>query len=53
MVTTELFLLAIMLVGLFRLRCHGTGSFALGRLLWKQVRWYQFSYGRAFLLLLI
>ena len=53
MVATDLFLLAIMLVGLFRLRCRGTSSFALGRLLWKQVRWCQFSYGRAFLLLLM
>jgi len=36
MLVSDLFLLAIMLVGLFRLRCRGTGSFALGRLLWKQ-----------------
>jgi len=39
MFATDFFLLVIMLVGLFRMRCRGAGSFGLGRLLWKQVRW--------------
>jgi hypothetical protein len=32
-------LLLIMLVGLIRMRSDGGGTFSLGRLLWKQVRW--------------
>jgi hypothetical protein len=34
---TDLLLLAIMLVGLFRLGCHRQGAFATGRFLWNQV----------------
>jgi hypothetical protein len=33
-------LLLIMLIGLLRLRCEEGGAFALGRILWKQVRWW-------------
>ena len=32
-----------MLIGLLRLRLEAGGAFALGRFLWKQVRWWQFS----------
>jgi hypothetical protein len=42
MLVTDLVLLVTMLIGLLCLRCHGAGRFALGRLLWKQVRWQQF-----------
>jgi hypothetical protein len=31
-----------MLIGLLRLRRKGGSAFALGRTLWKQVRWWQF-----------
>ena len=31
-----------MLIGLLRMRREGVGAFALGRTLWKQVRWWQF-----------
>ena len=34
---TDIVLLSIMLVGLLRLRRHGSGSFALAHILWKQV----------------
>jgi hypothetical protein len=34
---TDILLLIIMLVGLFRLGCHTQGSLATGRLLWNQV----------------
>jgi len=37
---TDIVLLLIMLVGLHRLHCHGGGTFRLGRVLWKQVRFY-------------
>ena len=40
MLTTDFSLIVIMLVGLFRLRRHGGGWFDLGRLLWKQVGWW-------------
>ena len=33
----DVVLLLIMLAGLLRLRRHGGGSLAIGRLLWKQV----------------
>ncbi|KAH9981974.1 hypothetical protein BJV74DRAFT_887218 [Russula compacta] len=33
---TDIVLLSIMLLGLLRMRCHGSGSFALAHLLWKQ-----------------
>ena len=42
MFATDLALVAIMFLGLFRLRGRGGGMFGLGLLLWKQVRWYQF-----------
>jgi hypothetical protein len=42
MLTTDLALVFIMFLGLFRLRSRGGGTFGLGRLLWKQVRWCQF-----------
>ena len=34
---TDIILLSIMLIGLFRMRRHGGGALALGRLLWSQV----------------
>jgi hypothetical protein len=40
-VITDIFLLVVMLVGLFRMGHRGTGAFSLervGSLLWKQVR---------------
>lgn len=37
MVITDIALLFIMLVGLHRLRRHGSGAFGLTHLLWKQV----------------
>ena len=39
---SDLALLLIMLVGLLRMRREGSGAFALGRTLWKQVRWWPF-----------
>ncbi|KAH9981975.1 hypothetical protein BJV74DRAFT_797688 [Russula compacta] len=33
---TDIVLLSIMLLGLFRMRSHGSGSFTLSHLLWKQ-----------------
>jgi hypothetical protein len=47
MLVTDLVLLVTMFVGLLRLRRQGAGRFALGRLLWKQVRWRHFSGSRA------
>jgi hypothetical protein len=44
--SSDLALLLIMLIGLLRLRREGGGAFALGRTLWKQVRWGQFSKAR-------
>ena len=35
---TDIFLLIIMLIGLFRLDCHRPGALATGRFLWNQVR---------------
>jgi hypothetical protein len=32
-----------MLFGLLRMRLKAGGAFVLGRVLWKQVRWWQFS----------
>lgn len=40
---TDFVLLLVMLIGLFRL-LRGSGSFALGYLLWKQVRWGLFLF---------
>ena len=40
---TDVVLLLIMLIGLIRSRLRGGGVFALGRMLWKQVRWWLFS----------
>jgi len=42
MFTTDLALVIIMFLGLFRLRGRGGGMFGLGLLLWKQVKWCQF-----------
>jgi hypothetical protein len=42
MVITDCFLLAVMVIGLLRMRIHGAGTFSLGQLLWKQVRWKWF-----------
>jgi len=39
----DIILLLIMLVGLLRIRLQGGGTFALGRLLWTQVRCWQLS----------
>ena len=36
---TDVALLLVMLIGLFRLRLGASGAFALGRMLWNQVRW--------------
>lgn len=36
---TDIVLLLIMLVGVFRLRRDGGGAMALGRLFWNQVGW--------------
>jgi hypothetical protein len=41
--TTDMVLLLVMLIGLFRL-LRGSGSFALGYLLWKQVGWGRFLF---------
>jgi hypothetical protein len=43
MFVTDAILLMTMFVGLLRLRRRGGGTFELGRLLWKQVRWWLFS----------
>ena len=40
---TDVVLLLIMLVGLFRSHIRGGGAFALGRMLWNQVWWWRFS----------
>ena len=40
MFVSDIALLLIMFVGLFRLRLRGGGTFGLARLLWKQVRWW-------------
>jgi len=37
---TDIILLSIMLIGLSRMRRHGGGTMALGRLLWNQVGRY-------------
>ncbi len=42
MFINDFFLLVVMLVGLLRMRVRCGGTFALGRLLCKQVRWRQF-----------
>jgi len=43
MFVTDAVLLMTMFVGLLRLRRRGGSTFELGRLLWKQVRWWWFS----------
>ena len=40
---TDVVLFLIMLSGLLRLGVHGSGTFVLGRFLWKQVWWCRFS----------
>jgi hypothetical protein len=42
MFITDFILLVIMLVGLFRMGVRRVDTFALGRLLWKQVMWRRF-----------
>jgi len=42
MAITDCFLLVVMVIGLLRMRIHGAGTFSLGQLLWKQVRWKWF-----------
>jgi hypothetical protein len=37
MLVTDITLLLIMLAGLLRLRLHGSGTFDLAQLLWRQV----------------
>jgi len=37
MLATDIILLLIMLVGLFRLHRHGGGKFGLAQVLWRQV----------------
>jgi hypothetical protein len=39
---SDIGLLLIMLIGLLRLRRESGGFLALGRTLWRQVRWWQF-----------
>jgi len=44
MLVTDIALLLMMLVGLFRLRIHDDGVFDLAQYLWKQVRkWFQLT----------
>ena len=46
---TDLILLFLMFMGLFRLGFHERGVFGLGRLLWKQVgHWFSFGFGVVF-----
>ena len=54
---TDIALIAIMLVGLVRLRCHHGGRFGLAQILWRQVRYrflpvmvllIRFPFGRVF-----
>jgi hypothetical protein len=40
---TDVLLLLIMLIGLLRMRFEAGGALSLGRILWKQVQWWQFS----------
>jgi hypothetical protein len=40
---TDVLLLLIMLIGLLRMRLEAGGALSLGRILWKQVQWWQFS----------
>ncbi len=42
MVVIDIALILAMFLGLLRLRDRGGGMFGLVRLLWKQVRWWQF-----------
>jgi hypothetical protein len=47
---TDVILLSTMFVGLLRLRRGGGDAFALGRLLWKQVRWWRLFLAIVFLI---
>ena len=40
---TDVVLLLIMLVGLLRMRLETGDAFRFGRILWNQVRWWQFA----------
>ena len=42
LLTIDLALVSIMFLGLLRLRGRGGGMFGIARLLWKQVKWWQF-----------
>jgi hypothetical protein len=42
MVVIDIALVLAMFLGLLRLRDRGGGMFGIVRLLWKQVRWWQF-----------
>ena len=39
---TDVLLLLIMLIGLLCMRIKAGGTLSLGRILWKQVQWWQF-----------
>jgi hypothetical protein len=45
---TDVILLLIMIFGLLRLGFHERSAFGLGRLLWKQVRYWRFSLAMVF-----
>ena len=40
---TDVVLLIIMLIGLLRMRLESGGALRFGRILWNQVRWWQFA----------
>jgi len=42
LLTIDVALVSIMFLGLLRLRGRGGGMYGIVRLLWKQVRWWQF-----------
>ena len=41
---TDVLLLLIMLIGLLCMRIKAGGTLSLGRILWKQVQWWQFFF---------
>jgi hypothetical protein len=50
MFAIDVIVVLVMFVGLLRLRGQGGGMLELGRLLWKQVRWWQFLVPVAYLI---
>jgi hypothetical protein len=40
---TDIVLLVTMLIGLLRMRVQAGSTFGLARILWNQVRWWQFT----------